>query len=197
MEFLKQAVRVISDIDTAELLNDPMRRLILDLLATQEMTEVELAQKLNLSEASVNHHLKELKNARLIEIVRTEAESHGILQKFYRSTATFVILDYRKMPQRIRRYAFVLYLERIRGALSILALTSRSKSGLTWGDLELLADAFAEEVVSVARSIKGLPKAMGKEDLILKIYSQAFLRLSRKSTLDGQLKLLLRSIGID
>jgi len=192
---LRESVKIVTDLESAELLRDPMRRLILDMLASREMTEAELAAKLKLSDASVNHHLKGLKRTGLVQVVRTEAESHGILQKFYRSAAPSIILDYEKMPYNVRRYAFVLYLERLRGALSLLRLASKVPLKLTWDDLEALTDAFAEEVVSVSRRTKSLPADGGKEELIIRIYSQALLSVSKRKE-GALLKKFMASAGV-
>jgi ArsR family transcriptional regulator, arsenate/arsenite/antimonite-responsive transcriptional repressor len=174
-----QPVRIISNVESAEVLVDPVRRMILDLLATREMTEAEVAKKLEFSQASISHHMKELERAGLVRIARKELESHGILQKFYRATAMVVMMDYEKMPYSIRRYTLALYMERLRGALSALSGGSR-KPELTWDSVETLSDALAKEVVSVAREVKSLPPTMSREDLILEIYAAALRRLAEK-----------------
>jgi DNA-binding transcriptional ArsR family regulator len=161
-----EPVLIISNVEFAEVLVDPVRRMILDLLATREMTEAEVAKKLEFSQASISHHVKEL-------------ESHGILQKFYRATAMVVMMDYEKMPYSIRRYTLALYMERLRGAISALSIGDR-KPELTWDSVEALSDALAKEVVAVARGVRDLPPSQSREDLILEIYSSALARLAEK-----------------
>jgi DNA-binding transcriptional ArsR family regulator len=174
-----QPVRIISNIEFAEVLVDPVRRMILDLLATREMTEAEVAKKLEFSQASISHHMKELDRAGLVKIVRKELESHGILQKFYRATAMVVMMDYEKMPYSIRRYTLALYMERLRGALAALSVGSR-KPELTWDSVEMLSDALAKEVVTVARGVRDSPSSMSREDLMLQIYATALQSLAEK-----------------
>jgi DNA-binding transcriptional ArsR family regulator len=174
-----QPVRIISNVEFAEVLVDPVRRMILDLLATREMTEAEVAKKLEFSQASISHHMKELDRAGLVKIVRKELESHGILQKFYRATAMVVMMDYEKMPYSIRRYTLALYMERLRGALAALSV-GNGKPELTWDSVETLSDALAKEVVNVARGVRDLPPGLSREDLILEIYATALRSLAEK-----------------
>lgn len=184
---MKPPVLVISDVEKAKVLTDPVRRLMLDLLAVNPMTEAQLAQRLDLSEASVNHHLKLLKSAGLIKIVKTEAESHGILQKFYQPTSTVVMIDYPKMPYKIRRYAFALYLERLRGTLAAFTIVSKEKPTISWNNLERLTDMFAEEVVNIGRGFKQMPHKMGREEFILQMYALALRKLSSRRTPEVEL----------
>lgn len=180
---MTRLVKIVDDIDSAELLKDPIRRQILELLAEEEMTEAEISKKLEFSQASISHHMKELSRARLVEIVRTEAESHGIIQKFYRASARLIMVDYEKMPYSIRRYTLALYTERIRGALAALALKN-GKVKLGRDEVESLSDALARQVVAVARQIGSSSQGRTREEIILRIYSKALSRVA--STPDGR-----------
>lgn len=185
-----QTVRILGNLEHAEVLVDPVRRMILDLLATREMTEAEISKKLEFSQASISHHVKELDRVGLVKIVRKEVESHGILQKFYRATALIVMMDYEKMPYSIRRYTLALYMERLRGALSAMSM-GEPRAGFSWDSVEALSDSLAREVVEVARRVKELPPGMSREDLILEIYSTALKNLSAKpegKTMRGAVK---------
>lgn len=174
-----QTVRILGNVEQAAVLVDPVRRMILDLLATKEMTEAEISKKLEFSQASISHHIKELDRVGLVKIVRKEVESHGILQKFYRATALIVMMDYEKMPYSIRRYTLAIYMERLRGALSAMAMGD-GRTGFSWDGIEALSDSLAKEVVEVARRVKERPPGMSREDLILEIYSTALKNLSAK-----------------
>lgn len=55
---------------------------IVGLLSKQAMYPAEIAKKLNLHEQKVYYYIKQLKNAGLIEVVKTE-ELHGALAKYY------------------------------------------------------------------------------------------------------------------
>lgn len=174
---MARLVEIVHDIKSAEILKDPIRRQILELLAEEEMTEAEIAKKLEFSQASISHHMKALSRARLVQVVRTEAESHGILQKFYRSSARLIMVDYEKMPYSIRRYLLALYIERIRGALA--ALWPRSVGvRLTRDEVENLSDALARQVVAVAKTIEKTRHDRSREEMILQIYSSALARVA-------------------
>lgn len=52
--------------DTFKAISDPVRRQILELLKHQKMSAGEIANKFNLTNATMSYHLKELKKAELI-----------------------------------------------------------------------------------------------------------------------------------
>lgn len=172
-------MKIVVDMESAEILKDPIRRQILELLAEDEMTEAEVAKKLEFSQASISHHMKELRRTRLVEMVRTEAEEHGILQKFYRASARLIMIDYEKMPYSIRRYTLALYVERVRGAMAALAQGNPGVT-LTRDDVELLSDTLAKEVVSVARGLGREYAHRSREEMVLGIYSTALTRVASK-----------------
>lgn len=173
---LTKPVRIIRDTASAEVMKDPIRRQILELLAEEEMTEAEISKKLEFSQASISHHMKALGKVRLVEIARTEAESHGIIQKFYRASARIIMVDYERMPYSIRRYTLALYIERIRGALAAIAPRNRTVR-LSRDDVEALSDALARQVVAAARQVRSFD-GLTREEMILRIYSTALARVS-------------------
>ena len=52
--------------DTLKAISDPVRREILESLKYEKLTAGEIAQKFNLTNATMSYHLKELKKAELI-----------------------------------------------------------------------------------------------------------------------------------
>ena len=52
--------------DTLKAINDPVRREILESLKEDKLTAGEIAQRFNLTNATMSYHLKELKKAELI-----------------------------------------------------------------------------------------------------------------------------------
>lgn len=52
--------------DTLKAISDPVRREILESLKENKLTAGEIAQKFNLTNATMSYHLKELKKAELI-----------------------------------------------------------------------------------------------------------------------------------
>lgn len=71
------------DEETAKLFSDKTRLKILDLLSEKELTNSQLARKLDLSKPTMSHHLKLLQDAGIVKISRIEHEEHGIAMKFY------------------------------------------------------------------------------------------------------------------
>ena len=52
--------------DTLKAISDPIRRDILESLKEEPLTAGQIAEKYNLTNATISHHLKELKKAELI-----------------------------------------------------------------------------------------------------------------------------------
>src|SRR5271167_761584 len=101
---VRAATKVVSDKKVAKLLVDPVKRQILRHLAEEELTQKMLAERLGIADPSVYYHLKELKAAKLVTVVRSEPERHGIIQKFYAAGAMYYIADYAKLPLELRAY---------------------------------------------------------------------------------------------
>jgi DNA-binding transcriptional ArsR family regulator len=121
-------VKLITDESQARLISDPMRREILRLLSRRALTEKELAEILGITAPSVDHHLKALLRGNLISVVKKEAGSHGIVQKWYRADAEVFIVEKDRLRADIRRYFMPMDIERTRG---IVALLSLLKGGVT------------------------------------------------------------------
>ncbi len=71
-----KVVYIVDNPSVAQVLVDPMRRAILELLRTKPMTQSKLASELGLSTPSLNHHMKVLRSKRLVVIVKREMERH-------------------------------------------------------------------------------------------------------------------------
>ena len=57
--------------ETLKALSDPVRREILNLLKEKKLTAGEIVSKFDLTDATISHHLSVLKNAGLIDGVKT------------------------------------------------------------------------------------------------------------------------------
>jgi len=190
---MRKGVEVITDPDKAKILIDPMRREMVRLLASNPMTEKELAIALGLSDPSIGHHLKILRNEGLIRIARKEVEEHGIVQKFYETTALACFIDSRIMPLEIERYFMPVTLERARGIVSALNLISNSAEKIPTGELEQFARILNSTIMSAAtRYSKNYDG--DREEMIGKIYQDALTHLFDKPNLlpEGIRTLLLR-----
>lgn len=177
-----RGIEVVTSPSKARVLVDPMRREIVRLLASREMTEKELAEDLGLSDPAVGHHLKILRESGLIRITRRKAEKHGIVQKFYKANALLYLIDTRDMPLEIERYFMPRSLERVRGIVAgINALTDRPQS-LSTVEMERFADTMASAIVHVARR-HSTRRSLDREELVAMVYRDSLAYLMRKPKL--------------
>ena len=173
---VRPPTRVVSDVKVAKLLVDPIKRQILRHLAERELTQKMLGEILGMSDPSVSYHLKELKNAQLIRVVRNEAEAHGILQKFYEANALYFIVDYGAMPPDLRGYFLTVNLERLRGVFAILRALKGARISMSSGEMEILADRIAHYLGEVAREYESHHFGGDRESLIINLYGDALQR---------------------
>jgi DNA-binding transcriptional ArsR family regulator len=176
----KKSVEVITTTDKARVLVDPMRREIVRLLSLRPMTESELAEKLGLSDPSVNHHLKIISGAQLIRLARKEVEQHGIVQKFYETTASIFLVDGRSMPLEIERYFMPVRLERALGVIATLSLAMKEPLRVSTEEVEDFAKALDSAIIETAHNYPR-QKNEEREDIIRKIYRDALMRLRRST----------------
>jgi DNA-binding transcriptional ArsR family regulator len=176
----KKSVEVITTTDKARVLVDPMRREIMRLLSLRPMTESELAEKLGLSDPSVNHHLKIISGAQLIRLARKEVEQHGIVQKFYETTASIFLVDGRSMPLEIERYFMPVRLERALGVIATLSLAMKEPLRVSTEEVEDFAKALDSAIIETAHNYPR-QKNEEREDIIRKIYRDALMRLRRST----------------
>jgi DNA-binding transcriptional ArsR family regulator len=173
----RTATRVVSDQKVAKLLVDPAKRQILRHLAEEELTQKMLADRLGISDPSVYYHLKELKAAGLVKVVRREAERHGIIQNFYAADALYFIADYGKVPLDLRRYFLAVNLERLRGVFAVLSALRGITIALTSSEMEAIADRLAYSLAEVAKEQEGRPFKGDRESLIITLYGEALQRV--------------------
>ena len=83
---MRRGVHVIKDPDVAKLLADETRRQILNKLRHDELSATDLAKTLNRNHSSIVHHLNQLLDAGLIEIIREE-KVRNMVQPYYRSVS--------------------------------------------------------------------------------------------------------------
>jgi DNA-binding transcriptional ArsR family regulator len=178
---MRKDVEVISDPAKAKVLVDPMRREVVRLLTDHARTEHDLARTLGLSEPSIGHHLKILRDAGLIKMVRQEAEGHGILQKFYETTSHAYFIDSRKMPVEIERYFMAANLERARGIVAALNMIKRRTEYVSARELEEFAKILASTIVDVASRYTKRWEG-GAEEIISRVYRAALSDLQAKPT---------------
>jgi DNA-binding transcriptional ArsR family regulator len=191
---MARAVEVITDPRIARILVDPMRREIVRLLAEGEKTENELAGLLGLSDPSVGHHLKVLRDAKLIRVVRMEAEEHGILQKFYQSNATVYLVDSHNMRREIDRYFMPISLERVRGVMTAASLVlGREGAQFSEKDVEEFAKLFASAILRSSTRFSKRWKG-SREELLAALYRNALSYvLANPGSISENVRKLLRA----
>ncbi len=81
--------------DACKLLTADVRRDIITLLRDNELTIGEIAEKLDMTQQAVYHHMKKLKKAKLVKATREERCCGGhLIENYYRATAeNFVCYD--------------------------------------------------------------------------------------------------------
>lgn len=121
-----KVVQIIDNQAVARAMTDTIRRTILMVLRDRPMTQTQLAEEIGLSKAALNHHLKILKQHRLVSIVRKEEESHGIVQKFFAANSYLLLYDFSALPKDIASHFYPARLERARGIISMLSLNDQS-----------------------------------------------------------------------
>lgn len=171
-------VTVVEDGEVAKMLSDPMRRAMLNILRERPLTESGLAQRLGLTDATINYHLAILKRWKLVKIVRKEVGEHGILQKFYLPSSYLYLPDLENLDPEAARYYLPTNIERVRGALSASKGIFTSVSGT---QIDVLGEEFARVLVTVARRYEGRDVEPGNgESAVNEIYSRAFRALFRR-----------------
>jgi len=143
------------------------------------MTETQLSQQLGLTRAAVGYHLHILMDAGLINIHKVEAEKHGILQKFYTSTAGLIIINPDSIPKDVQRYFIRIQIEHLRGMFSVFQLYHHV-SEVSSGTLEKLALAMLKQLKIVGQKHLKDTIPEDAESLRVKIYAEALTNLTQQ-----------------
>ncbi|MEW6603720.1 MAG: helix-turn-helix domain-containing protein [Thermoproteota archaeon] len=174
-----QAVYIVDEVSIARVLVDPMRRAILHLLREQPMTQAQLAEELGLSNASLNYHMKILLQNKLVEITKSVAEEHGIMQKFFSPAAFLFVYDLDAMPKDVARYFYPISLERARTLVSTIMIEgvetpSSIKKVLRHKNIEEVSASLSRLLVSVAKQYTRQRALHGDEKIVSEIYTKVF-----------------------
>ena len=176
----RKAISIIKDPDVIRLLADFTRSEILRLLSERSMTETQLAKELGLTKAAIGYHLRQLKDAGLIALDKVEAEEHGILRKYYLTTAAFFIVDPDYIPEDVKRYFLEVQIEHLRGMLSVFKFYNKI-SEISSEKLEELAEAMLRQLKAIGeKHIGENVENKDVESLIVKIYAEALASLTKQ-----------------
>jgi molybdate-binding protein len=91
----------LTDIERIKLLGDPRRLRILRMLMAQPATLTQLGQALGEHPAKVRHHVKQLEQAGLVELVQMRV-TDGYIEKFYAATSGGLVIHDLILPQSER-----------------------------------------------------------------------------------------------
>ena len=183
----KMAVCIVDNPDKIRLLADFTRDEILQLLSERPMTEAQLSGEVGLTRAAVGYHLKLLMKAQLIYLERVEPEEHGILQKFYRPIAAFIIVAYDHVPNNIKRYFIQKQIVHLRGIFTAFQL-HHHVSSISPTALEKLAVAMLKQLEKNARKHVDDEAVENAESIKVKIYAEAFENLTKQDEWHAQFK---------
>lgn len=176
----RKAVQLIEDPKTIKLLADPLRREIIREITNQPQTQTQLARKLELSPSSTMHHLKKLREAGLIKVGRSEVGAYGILEKYYEPTASLFIEDYKKASPKLQKYFLHTHVERLRGMLAVSQLVEKKSIQISSHELRDMAQEIANLLPEIAKKYKLTRMDANRENLQIKIYSEALKSLISK-----------------
>lgn len=168
-----KATYIVDDPKIAAILVDPMRRTILTFLREKPMTQAQLADELGLSDASLNYHMKKLKNVGLVTITKKVAEEHGIIQKFFSPVAYLFVYDLDVLPKGISRYFYPISVERTWGVISTVAANNGKGIKIDPEQINEITESLSRQLVNIARSYTKKGVAHGNESTAYEIYSGA------------------------
>ena len=188
----KRALLILKDQKAIRLLADFTRMEIIRLLSKRPMTETQLSGELGLTKTAVGYHLHLLLDAGLIQVVKFEVETHGIMQKYYAPVASLFIVDPDSIPEDVKRFFIQLQIEHLRGMFSVFRLYHHV-STISSEDLERLATAMLRQLKNVGEKYLDAEAPEDPEALRVKIYAEALARLTEEKEWSNLFKKTSRS----
>jgi len=88
-----KAFKLIKDPEAFQLLADETRRKIIYLLRAKEMTVSQISAELGLTPQAIYHHIRKMRDARLVEVAKEERIDHFI-ETYFRATAEMFNLSH-------------------------------------------------------------------------------------------------------
>ncbi len=167
-----------------ELISDNFKKRILELLSKEPMTLTQISKHMNINKANTLYHLKQLKEAGLISVKKTEVEKHGIVQKFYQSNYKLFVPNYNKAPpitkEQIKRDTENILIGFF-AALSTSKKIENKELEEAYKNKEKLAEELAEEIYNISEKISENESNEPKESLPLEIYQKSLYELLRNN----------------
>jgi predicted transcriptional regulator len=176
---MRKAVHIEDNSENIEVLANFTHEEILQLLAEQPMTAAQISKKLILTRQAVGYHLKSLRKANLIYIIKREVEQHGITQKFYSPIANFILPDYDRMSNYAKRYFIQMQIEHLKGVFAALKLHN-SFHGISNKMLKKLAEALLKQLKKTCMKYLDKNAVEKTANLKIKIYSETLSNLTKQ-----------------
>ena len=117
---VEKVIHFVNDSKEIQILANFKQREILQLLSEHPMTGKELSKSLELTKSAIGYYLKQLMQVNLIYIKKTDAEEHGVLEKFYSPIAAFIVANYDNIPSHVKRNFIQIQIEHLRGIFTAL-----------------------------------------------------------------------------
>jgi len=193
----RRAVRILNDPEKIRLIADLERSEILRLLDERSMTETELSELLNLTPATIGYHLNLLMEAGLIKMVKTEAEEHGILQKYYSPIAALFIPQFDHIPEESKKFFIEMQMQYLRGVVTALHLHEKEGSRLELSSeiMEKLSVQILKEIADIGKKYEKWETSDDRERVFLKIYSGALVNAIRKADMKNLAPHMVRPLS--
>lgn len=137
------------------------------------MTQTELSQTLGMTKSAVGYHLKQLLQANLIYIIKTETERHSILQKFYSPIASFMIASYDQTPEDAKRFFIQIQIEHIIGILAAVQCERSHFFDVHPTTVEKLAIILWRQLEQTCKKYVGAKVVESADGLKIMIYADA------------------------
>ncbi len=168
-----KAVFVVREKKIAQVLVDPMRRTILNLLREKPMTQSQLAEELGLSDPSLNYHMKILQGNKLVILTKKIPEEHGIIQKFFSPAAYLIVYDLDSLPKDVARYFHPISIERARAIVaSIMVKDPKYKISTSPERIDGITEDLSRYLVTLAKPYEKMDMPHGNEKIVYDLYSQ-------------------------
>jgi hypothetical protein len=139
------------------------------------MTKAQLVDKLGLFDASLNYHMRILRENGLVTPTKEFAEEHSIVQKFFSPAACPFVYDFDALLKEIARYLYPQSLERARSVISIYNLGLKAHNA---DSVNAISDSLSRRLVRIAKAYVKKDVPYGNDETIHEIYGKAISALA-------------------
>lgn len=135
----------------------------------------QLADKLRLSDASLNYHMRILRENGLVKLTKEFADEYNIVQKFFSPAACLFVYDIDTLPKEIARYLYPQSLECARSVISMYNLRLKAHNA---DSVNAISDSLSRRLVRIAKAYVKKDVPYGNDQTIHEIYGKAISALA-------------------